>query len=179
MENKKGFGMFGILIVMLVSLFIASLWNTPLFGKEAFVKSSVKAILDPSIGLLFKWNIIIGFIIIVGILSFILTITQKFLTNQEELKKMKKEQKLLQEEMKKYKDHPQKLLELQKKQLEFIPKTFDLTMKPLLYTSIPIILLFRWFSEFLNPVWGGWWILYYLVLSMIFSGIFKKVLDVA
>jgi uncharacterized membrane protein (DUF106 family) len=179
MENKKGFGMFGILIVMLVSLFIASLWNTQLFGKEAFVKNAVKAVLDPSIGILFKWNLIIGFIIIVGIISFILTITQKLLTNQEELKKMKKEQKLIQEEMKKYKNHPEKLLELQKKQLEFIPKTFDLTMKPLLYTSIPIILLFRWFSEFLNPVWGGWWILYYLVSSMIFSGIFKKVLDVA
>ena len=80
--------------------------------------------------------------------------------------------------MKKYKDHPEKLLEFQKKQLEFIPKTLELTIKPLIYTSIPIILLFRWFGDFLNPVFGGWWILYYLIGAMIFSGIFKKVFKV-
>ena len=34
------------------------------------------------------------------------------------------------------------IMELQKKQLEFFPKTFNLTMKPLMYTSIPIILLY-------------------------------------
>jgi uncharacterized membrane protein (DUF106 family) len=179
MENKKGLGMLGLFLVMIVSIYVASLWNATLFGKEEFIRTSVKGLLDPNFGVLLKWNLIIGFIVIVGLISLFLTITQKFLTDQEELKKMKKEQKILQEEMKKYKDHPQKLLELQKKQLEFIPKTFDLTMKPLFYTSIPIILLFRWFSEYFLPAWGNWWILYYIIVAMIFSGIFRKWLDVA
>jgi len=175
-QNKSLFIYFGVL---LVSLYIAGKWNATLFGKENFIKDTIGFILDPTLGYLLDINLYIGFIIIVGVTSLILTIAQKYLSNQAELKELKKEQKLLQEEMKKYKDHPDKLMELNKKQLEFIPKTFNLTMKPLMYTSIPIILLFRWFGEILNPIFGGWWILYYLIGSLVFSSIFRKVFDVA
>lgn len=175
-ENRGMFIYFGVLIV---SLIIAYNWETTIFGKTAFIKTAVSSVLDPSLGVLLSWNTWIGFIVIVALTSIILTLAQKYLSNQVELKEMKKEQKILQEEMKKYKDQPQKLLELQKKQLEFIPKTFNLTMKPLMYTSVPIILLFRWFSDFLQPIFGGWWILYYLIGSLVFSAIFRKIFKVA
>ncbi len=165
--------------VLFISLYIVGQWNAELFGEKDFLRNKIGFVLNPTLGALLNWNIYIGFIAIVALTSLILTIAQKYLSNQAELRELKKEQKLLQEEMKKYKDDPSKLAELNKKQLEFIPKTFNLTMKPLMYTSIPIILLFRWFGEYLHPIFGGWWILYYLIGSLIFSSIFRKVFDVA
>ena len=166
-------------VVMLISFWIASQWDKDLFGQTDFIKTNIERVLNPTLGDLMKWNLWVGFAIIVGITSLILTLAQKYLSDQVQLKEMKKEQKYLQEEMKKYKEHPEKLMEFQKKQLEFIPKTFELTMKPLVFTSIPIILLFRWFSDYLMPQFGNWWILWYLIGSMIFSGLFRKWFDVA
>ncbi len=165
--------------VLFISLYIVGQWNATLFGEKDFLKNKIDFILDPTLGAIMNWNIYVGFIVIVALTSLILTLAQKYLSNQEELRELKKEQKLLQEEMKKVRDNPARLAELNKKQLEFIPKTFNLTMKPLMYTSIPIILLFRWFGEYLHPIFGGWWILYYLIGSLIFSSIFRKLFDVA
>jgi uncharacterized membrane protein (DUF106 family) len=166
-------------VVLFVSLYIASQWNATIFGQPDFLKNAIGTVLNPTLGVLLNWQIYIGFLIIVALTSLILTLAQKYLSNQAELKELKKEQKLLQEEMKKYKDHPDKLMELNKKQLEFIPKTFNLTMKPLMYTSVPIILLFRWFGEYLQPIFGWLWIVYYIIGSLIFSSIFRKLFDVA
>lgn len=163
-----------VFAVMILSAIIASNWNS-----LPVLKNSVDSVLNPTFGVLLKFNIWVGFIVVIAFTSFILTLAQKYLSDQGQLKEIRKEQKYLQEEMKKYKDHPEKLLEFQKKQLEFFPRTFELTIKPVIYTSIPIILLFRWFADYLHPVFGGWWFLYYIIGSMIFSSIFRKVLDVA
>ena len=86
--------------------------------------------------------------------------------------------------MKKYKDNPDKLLELQKKSMEFIPKTMDITMRPLIFTAIPVILFLRWFADYFsqNPVkifgfFSGIWA--YIVFSIIFSIILRKTFNVA
>ena len=174
-----------LLGVLAISMLIGFFWNS-----MPFVKETIHLILDPSAGKLLNWNINLGMIIITFIISFILSLFQKYTIDQETLRTLKKEQKLLQEEMKKYKDNPEKLMEFQKKQLEFIPKTFDLTMRPLLYTAIPIILFFRWFSDYFTALssplkilgffsTSGSWIWAYLILSIIFSSIFRKVLKLA
>lgn len=163
-----------LFISMLIPFVVFGLWD-----KYPIIKTSVHAVLDPTFGAMLNFNLILGFIIIIGIISLLQTIAQKYLTNQVELKKLKHEQKLLQEEMQKYKDHPEKLMELQKKSFEFVPKTMDLTMGSVIYTSVPFILLFRWFTLYLQPIWGGWWILYYIIGSMIFSSMFRKWMDVA
>jgi uncharacterized membrane protein (DUF106 family) len=167
-------GMIIFFIVFIISAYVASSWD-----KIPVVKNTVSSVLDPTFGALLKWNLYIGFLFIIALTSLILTLAQKYLSDQQALKELKKEQKILNEEMKKYKEHPEKLMELQKKQLEFLPKTFDLTMKPLMFTSIPIVLFFRWFGAYLNPVFGGWWIFYYIVGSIIFSTLFRKWFDVA
>lgn len=146
------------------------------------IKNSIHFILDPTAGALLNWNATYGLIIITAIISLILTLVQKFTTNQEELRKLRKEQKLLQEEMKLYKDHPEKLMALQKKQFEFMPKTMDLTMGSIIYTTLPIILFFRWFYEYFAahpaPILGFMsWFWAYLLFSIIFSMIYRKVFD--
>ena len=167
----------GIKIALIVMVFgIAFSAVYPMFP---ILKQSLHFLLDPTAGVLLNWNTTIGLIIVTAIISLILTLVQKFATNQEELRKLKKEQKVLQEEMKLYKDHPEKLMALQKKQFEFFPRTMDLTMAPLIYTSIPILLFFRWFYEYFasNPVkvFGFLsWFWAYIIFSIIFSTIYRK-----
>lgn len=178
MEDKKG-SFTPIFIVMLVSLLIASLWT-----RIPWIKQTISMGLDPTLGIMLNWNVLIGMLVIVFIISMIMTLAQKYLTDQATLKELKKEQKLLQEEMQKYKEHPEKMLELQKKQFEIIPKTMKLTMRPLIYTGIPIILFFRWFMDYFAAIpdyrFFGFlsWFWFYLIFSIIFSSILRKVFKV-
>ncbi len=168
-----------LVIVMLVSLAIAGLWDA-----VPAIKIFVHSILTPSAGALLNWQLTLGMTIIVIILSLFTVIIQKYATDQETLKEMKKEQKILQLEMKKYKDDPQKVMELQKKSFEFIPKTMKLTTRSIAYTAVPLILLFRWFMDFFealgDPKFLGFlsWFWFYLITFMIFSSIIKKIMKV-
>ena len=153
------------------------------YPKVPILKQSIHAVLNPTFGTLLNYNATIGLIIITAIMSLILTLVQKYTTNQEELRKLRAEQKILQEEMKKYKDHPEKLMEFQKKQLEFIPKTFELTSRPLLYKVIHFVLFLRWFGDyFLNVDYKFFgflsWVWFYLLGSIIINMILRKILKV-
>jgi len=168
-----------LLIVVGISLLIALFWD-----RVPIISQTVHSVLDPSAGRLLDWSVNFGMVLFSGIISLFIIIIQKYTTDQDLLRQIKKEQKLLQQEMKKFKDQPEKLLELQKKQFEFIPKTFDITMRPVMYTSVPIILFFRWFHDYFTmhevEIFGflGWfWA--YLILSIIFTTIFRKVFNVA
>ncbi|MEX0919968.1 MAG: EMC3/TMCO1 family protein [Candidatus Pacearchaeota archaeon] len=171
----------GILIVMGIAMGIAFLWD-----RTSFIRETAHSILDPTAGALLGWDITWGMILIVFGIAFIMTLVQKYGTDQEALREMKKEQKEVQEEMKKLKDHPEKLMEMQKKHFtEFMPKMLKLSMKPIVYTMIPIILFFRWFSDFFSstggiPVLGisVGWIWFYILGSIIFSIILKKIFKV-
>jgi len=168
-----------LFVVLLVSLAIAAFWN-----QFPIIKSSVHAILDPSLGKLILLSPLFGIIASAAIIMFILTLVQKYTTDQPALRQIKKEQELLRQEMQKYKEHPEKLLELQKKQLEFLPRTMDITTKPTLYTAIPMILLFRWFGDVFLPIefkFLGFinWFWTYFIFMIIFSTIFRKMLKVA
>jgi len=168
-----------LIIVVLISLAIALMWN-----RAPIISDTVHLALDPSAGKLLDWNVTLGIVVFSAMISFFIIIIQKYTTDQDTLRAIKKEQKILQAEMKKYKEHPEKLMALQKKQLAFIPQTFEITMRPLMYTSIPIILFFRWFSDYFaaNPVkvFGVLnWFLAYIILSIIFTQVFRKTFNVA
>lgn len=173
-KNKKGSFM-PIIIVMVISIGMAMYWDS-----IPVIKNTVHAVLDPTAGGLLNWDLTIGMLLIVFMITLITTVIQKYTTDQKELGKLKKEQKIIQEEMKKYKDNPAKVSELSKKQLEFIPKTFKLTSRGMLFTGIPFILLFRWFYDTFaalgQPVFLGFlpWFWFYLISAMVFSGVLRK-----
>lgn len=178
-KNKEG-SFKPIIFVMIASLLIAMFWD-----KISFIKNSVHAVLGPTAGALLNWDITWGMMLIVFFISVMTTLIQKYATDQEALRELKKEQKILQEEMKKYRDHPEKIAELSKKQFAFIPKTFKLTSRSIMFTGIPFILFFRWFNDFFGaiepaPVFFGFlsWFLFYLIFTMVFSSILRKVLKV-
>ena len=180
MDNRGKEGSFKIIIVvMILSMIIAFFWD-----KLGPVKSAVHAVLDPTAGALLDWHLTIGMLIIVFIISLLTTLVQKYATDQETLKELRKEQKIIQEEMKTFKEHPEKVMELQKKQFEALPKTMKLSMRSIAYTGIPFILLFRWFYDFFGTTevvkFFGFltWFWFYLIFVMIFSSILKKYMKV-
>ncbi len=180
LENKKGEGSFTLIIfIMLAALLIASLWE-----KTPAIKNSVHYILNPSAGFLLNWNLNIGMLIVVFAITLLTTIVQKYGTNQEALKELKKEQKEISQQMKEFKAHPEKLIELQKKQFKLIPKQMKLSMRAIAYTGIPFILFFRWFGDYFlesgNPkLWLGMsWFIFYLLFAIVFGAIMRKTMDV-
>lgn len=168
-----------LLITNIIALAIAFFWN-----KLPYIKDTAHLILDPSVGVLLNWNVSLGVVIITFIISLIISLLQKYTTDQALLREIRKEQKFLSDEMRKYKEHPEKFMELQKRNMEIFWKSFEITLRPALYTAIPIILFFRWFNDYFiaNPVkifgFMGW-IWAYLVLSIIFSIIFRKLFKLA
>jgi len=168
-----------IFVIMIISMIIAFFWDS--LGP---IKNIVHVALDPSAGALLNWNLVFGMFVLVFIISLLTTLIQKYATDQETLKELRKEQKIVQAEMKKYKEHPEKIMELQKKQFEALPKTMKLSMRSIVYTGIPFILLFRWFYDFFdvigNPKFFGFlsWFWFYLIFVIVFSSIIKKLMKV-
>ena len=171
-----------IFIVMFAVMIIASLWNSfPL------IKNAIHYILDPSFGVLLKWHLYGGMIIIALFISVVTSLIQKYATDQEALKELKKAQKKVQEEMKKFQKEGNavKMMELQKKQFSSMPEMMKLSMASIIYTGVPFVLFFRWFDDFFesigDPAFLGFlsWFWFYLILLMITGGILRKILKVA
>lgn len=180
MDDKGKEGSFKpFVFIMIFSIVLLFVWD-----KLPFIKNSVHAVLDPTAGWLLNWDLTLGMLIIVFVITLITTIVQKYATDQKALKELRKEQKLMQEEMKKYRDHPEKMAEFSKKQMDFFKRTFKLTSRSIMFTGIPFILFFRWFNDVFTamgePKFFGFlsWFLFYLIFAMIFSSILRKLLKV-
>ena len=77
--------------IMVISLLIPIFWD-----QVPAIKDGIHALLDPSIGALFTWNLNLGFIIIVFIFSLITMLLQKFTVDNVEVKRLKAQPKAFQ-----------------------------------------------------------------------------------
>ena len=133
-------------------------------------------------GFLINWNKFIALLIISFILTLITTLIFKFLTDQHLMKTLKEEIKLSQQEAKNHKNNPKKLIEIQKQAMEKNIKLMMHSMKPMLFTFLPIIIVFSWLSK----TYTGWsspipylgWIGTYIIFSLILSILLRKLLKV-
>lgn len=175
--NKKGsYGL--IFLVMVVSLAIAAFWDS-----LPIIKNSVNAVLNPTAGALLGLDLTFGMTILVLILSVFMTLIQKYTTDQKTLREMKEEQKKLQEDIKKLEVGSKEHTELSMKSMKFIGPMMKLSMRPIIYTAIPFILFFRWFTDYFVIVdfrFFGFlsWFWFYLLGSIIFSSILRKIMKV-
>jgi len=80
------------------------------------------------------------------VLSVLITLIYKWMTNQEEMKELKQKTKSFQKEMKKYKDDPKKMMAMQKEAMAVNSKYMMKSMKPTLVTFLPVIIIFAWLS---------------------------------
>lgn len=126
----------------------------------------------------------------------------KKLTNQERVKELKKRQKELQEKLKSEKD-PKVMLEVQNESLNISTEMMKISMKPTMISLIPIIIIFAimgWLFKTAGVgnimpwnfhIWGicDWrltkgicngagWLLSYIIFSLIFSPILRKIMKV-
>jgi uncharacterized membrane protein (DUF106 family) len=60
------------------------------------------------------------------------------------MKHLKTESKALQKQMRELKEHPDKMLEVQKKHMEMSMKMMRQSFRPMIFTLIPILLIFGW-----------------------------------
>lgn len=130
-------------------------------------------------------------ILITLITSLFITLVNKKFSDQVKIKALRAEMKELQKKMRKQmaKD-PKKAQALQKKIMEKNMENFKhaFNMKVMMITMIPMMFVFLFlgryysvFGEFFTPVsfisWG--WLGSYLLFSIVWSIVLKKVLDVA
>lgn len=99
---------------------------------------------------LFGWVLAFDLWISILILSFLITLVMNlvymWVTDQKEMKRLKKRLKDMQKKMRSEKDNPKKMMSLQKKMMDLNFTYMKKSMRPALYTFIPIILVFGWMA---------------------------------
>lgn len=114
-------------------------------------------ILDPVFQPLMNFSPFWAILLIALVISILISVVYKFMTDQKKMKALKEEQKEFQKKMKEMKDQPDKVMGMQKeamsKNMEYMKQSF----KPTLVTMLPIILIFAWMSGNLayEPIYPG------------------------
>lgn len=114
-------------------------------------------ILDPIFNPLLKLSPLLAIFIVSLVISIIVTLVYKWMTNQKLMKELKEDIKKHQKEMKENKKDPKKLMEINKKAMEKNMKYMMQSFKPTIITIIPIFLIFAWLNAHLayEPIKPG------------------------
>lgn len=75
------------------------------------------------------------------------TLVYKKVTDQKEIKKLKAKQKEMQKEIKKLQSQPEKAMKKQKEMMEISGALMKQSFKPMIYTMVPMLLLFAWINS--------------------------------
>lgn len=105
-----------------------------------------EGLLAPIFDPLLKLPILAVVLIMSFLITLITTIIYKYTTNQSLMKDLKDEMKAFQKEMKELKSDPKKMMEVQKKAMQTNMKYMSHSMRSMLFTFIPIILIFGWMN---------------------------------
>ena len=114
-------------------------------------------VLSPVLQPLLNMSPFFGILTIAFVVSLLITLAYKYLTNQSEMKSLKNEQKEYQKRMKELRSNPEEMMKVQKeamsKNMEYMKHSF----KPTLITMLPILLVFGWMSAHLmyEPIFPG------------------------
>lgn len=121
------------------------------------LQSIINNVLDPVFYPLLKLGPLWAVLIISFVVSLLITIVYKYVTDQNLMKQLKDEMKELQKEMKELKNEPQKAMEVQKKAMDRNFKYMGHSLKPTLITFIPIIIIFGWLNAHMGyyPIMPG------------------------
>lgn len=155
-------------------------------------------VLEGFFNILFGWTLVFGnlgsILIMSMILTGIITLIYKYTTNQILLKDLKGQVKDYQKQIKtlRVNGETDRIMEVNKKAMKLNMQYMKHSMKPMLYTFIPIILIFGWLKSVYPsgtvvlpfyitiPVFGAGfgWLGTYIVSSIIFSMVLRKVMKV-
>jgi uncharacterized membrane protein (DUF106 family) len=106
------------------------------------------AFLNPFFDVVLGWLLGLPPYLSIGILSLlvslIIVVITKYTTDQDLMKHLKGESKELQKQMKALKDDPKKMMDVQKQHMEMSMKMMKQSFRPMIWTLIPILLIFGW-----------------------------------
>lgn len=151
-----------------------------------------------------QWSPLVSILVFSLAITTILSFLYKKLTNQKEFERLKQEQKEFRAQLKEYKDSPEKLVEVQRKMLQNSSESMKLSFKPMIITFIPVMFTLYGLKKLYVDVahipnngqiipwnfhliglcdWsvtagvcnGAGWLLCYVMFSLIFSFILRKV----
>jgi uncharacterized membrane protein (DUF106 family) len=138
-----------------------------------------------------QWSPIVSIIVFSGVITFLLTWAYKKLINYPKYKEINDRQKALRNEMKGQKD-PEKLAKIQTEMMDLSMVSLKMTFKPMIITFVPLIIIYAllgkayidagigniitWGADIPLVHTGGGWLFCYIVLSLVFNIIFRKLL---
>lgn len=146
------------------------------------ISESITGFFSLSLGPFASWNPSFSLLIISFVLTLITTLIYKYTTDQPLMKSFKEENKKLQEEMKLLKNDPAKMMEKNKQLMEKNMQVMKQSFKPMLYTFVPFAIIFFGLRNIYEPfgkiLFGLSWIWIYIISSVIFSILLRKLLKV-
>ena len=104
------------------------------------------AFFDKIFGFMLSWPPFWSILVLSLLISLIIVLIYKWMTDQNEMKRLKDELSSRQKQMKELKNDPEKLMKAQKEAMSVNMKYMGKSMKPTLITFIPIILIFGWMN---------------------------------
>ena len=117
-------------------------------------------------------------IILALAISFFITLINYFFLDKEKMREIKERQKEMQKKMKEHQKNGEheKMLELQKEMLSDMGAMFRHSMKPMLITIVPILLLFSFIKNtYADTTIASTWFWWYLGTAIFGSMILRKV----
>jgi uncharacterized membrane protein (DUF106 family) len=116
-----------------------------------------ESILHPIFSPLLALPAVVGICIIALLISVIITVVYKYMTDQTMMKDVKLRQKELQKKMKELRNQPDKLMKVQKEAMDLNLKYMSQSFKPTIITFLPIIIIFGWLNANLayEPIMPG------------------------
>ena len=146
----------------------------------------LKEFFDLIFGWLVEFNPLAAMIIITFIMTLVVTLIYKYATDQEVMKSIKEETKEIQKKIKSLKDQPEQIMKHNKELMEKQLVMFKQSLKPMIITLLPILLLFTWLRTTYTPIVeehgklfiGLGWLGTYIIFSIAFNILLRKLLKV-
>ncbi|MFH1212346.1 MAG: EMC3/TMCO1 family protein [Candidatus Woesearchaeota archaeon] len=110
----------------------------------------LESVLDPVFRPLLEINHFFALLVISLLITIITTLIYKYTTDQKVMKEAREDMKKMQAELKKNKDNPKKMADIQKRMMEKNMIFMKNSFKPMLYTFIPLIIIFGWLNANLS-----------------------------
>jgi uncharacterized membrane protein (DUF106 family) len=116
-----------------------------------------ETLLDPVFSPLLKLPPVLAILIISMVISLVITIVYKYMTDQAMMKDLKQRQKDFQKKMKSLRSEPEKLMKVQKEAMSVNMQYMKQSFKPTLITFLPIIIIFGWLNANMafDPIMPG------------------------
>ncbi|NJL43988.1 MAG: DUF106 domain-containing protein [Nitrosarchaeum sp.] len=103
-------------------------------------------VLDPVLGPFLTLDPALAIGILSIVISFLITLAYKYLTDQARMRALKAEMKSLQKELRSSKDDPQRMMQIQQKLMPLNMEYMRHSFRPTLFTMLPILLIFGWLN---------------------------------